>query len=82
MRRGRAPSEDRLVASTGRFGPYGFEEPVSLTRRYTRVSQAAEENAWSRVLVGFHFPRAAAVGLDHGTAIGERVVRRALQPRR
>jgi hypothetical protein len=75
---------DRLTFSlcsyTVRTGTCTDAAPV--TRRYTRVSQAAKENARSRVLVGYHFPHAAQVGLRHGTAIGERVLRDALQPRR
>lgn len=58
------------------------EDDSPLTRHYTRLSQAARENAWSRVLIGYHFRHATTVGLDHGTAIGERVVDRTLRPRR
>lgn len=57
------------------------EDDSPLTRHYTRLSQAARENAWSRVLIGYHFRHATTVGLDHGTAIGERVVGHALRPR-
>lgn len=53
-----------------------------LTRHFTRLSDAAAENARSRVLIGFHFRHATKVGLRHGKAIGDRVVDRALQPRR
>jgi hypothetical protein len=58
------------------------EDDSPLTRHFTRLSQAAEENAWSRVLIGYHFRHATTVGLDHGTAIGERVVAHALASRR
>lgn len=53
-----------------------------LTRDFTRLSQAAAENARSRTLVGFHFRHATTVGLRHGTAIGDRVVDHALELRR
>lgn len=52
-----------------------------LTRHYTRLSQAAAENGRSRILVGFHFRHAVAVGIEHGTAVGDRVVDRTLRPR-
>jgi hypothetical protein len=58
------------------------EDDSPLTRHFTRLSQAAEENAWSRVLIGYHFRHATTVGLDHGTAIGDRVVDHAMAARR
>jgi hypothetical protein len=58
------------------------EDDSPLTRHFTRLSQAAAENAWSLVLIGYHFRHATTVGLDHGTAIGDRVVRHAMAPRR
>lgn len=53
-----------------------------LTRHYTRLSQAAAENARSRVLIGYHFRHATRVGLKHGTAVGDLVVDHALVPLR
>jgi hypothetical protein len=50
-------------------------------RHYTSFSQASDENARSRVLVGFHFTHATTVGVEHGTKIGQRAVQRYLQPR-
>ena len=35
-------------------------------RRYSSFSQAAEENGFSRILVGFHFRRAVDEGIEHG----------------
>jgi vanadium-dependent haloperoxidase-like protein len=44
--------------------------PVS--RSYTSFTQAAEENGFSRILVGFHFRNAVEQGVKHGTRIGDR----------
>jgi PAP2 superfamily len=41
-------------------------------RSYTSFSQAADENAVSRVFVGFHFRNATAEGTVYGRRIGER----------
>lgn len=50
-------------------------------RTYTSLSQAAAENARSRVLIGYHFNHATTVGNKHGYKIGKRTVRHYLQPR-
>ena len=49
-------------------------------RSFTSFSQAAAENADSRVLVGFHFRHATTSGTTHGTKIGRYVVRNLLEP--
>ena len=41
-----------------------------MLRGYRSFSQAAQENASSRVWVGFHFPHASRTGLAHGYRIG------------
>jgi hypothetical protein len=41
-----------------------------VTRSFTSFSQAAAENALSRILVGYHFRNAINQGLQHGTSIG------------
>jgi hypothetical protein len=41
-------------------------------RSYTSFTQAAQENAYSRVLVGFHFRKATDEGTACGRKIGER----------
>lgn len=46
------------------------DKPV--LRSYTSFSQAADENAISRVYVGFHFRNATAEGTAYGRKIGER----------
>ena len=49
-------------------------------RRYRSFSQAAEENALSRILVGFHFRNAVEKGIKHGRKIGSYAVSRYLRP--
>jgi hypothetical protein len=48
-------------------------------RVYSSLSQAAEENAASRVYVGIHFRHAVEEGLQHGRKIGAYAVSRALK---
>ena len=55
-------------------------DPDPVTRRWSSFSQAARENADSRIWIGFHFRRATDVGMDQGTRIGRIVVRSALRP--
>jgi hypothetical protein len=52
----------------------------SVTRSFTSFSQAAAENALSRILVGFHFRHAVESGIAHGRRIGNRAVNRFLLP--
>ncbi len=49
-------------------------------RSYTRFSQAALENAESRIYVGFHFRRAVLLGLDQGRAVGRAVLAGGFRP--
>jgi hypothetical protein len=49
-----------------------------VTRTFGSVADAAEENARSRVLVGFHFTHATIVGLAQGRAVGSYVAANAL----
>jgi hypothetical protein len=51
-----------------------------VVRRYTSLSQAANENGLSRILVGFHFRKAVDDGIEHGRKIGDRAVDRFMQP--
>jgi hypothetical protein len=55
-------------------------DPSSVLRSYTSFSQAATENAYSRVLIGFHFRKAVEEGTAYGRKIGERAVTLYLQP--
>jgi PAP2 superfamily len=57
-------------------------EPGEAIRRYRSFSHAAAENGRSRVLAGIHFGTAVEVGIEHGGAVAERVVERALRPDR
>ena len=49
-------------------------------RHFTRFSQAARENALSRIYVGFHFRDAVRTGTRHGERIGNWTVRRVMRP--
>ena len=52
----------------------------AVTRSFTSFSQAAEENALSRILVGFHFRNAVELGVEHGRLIGDRAVDLFMRP--
>ncbi|MBK8470011.1 MAG: vanadium-dependent haloperoxidase [Candidatus Phosphoribacter sp.] len=54
-------------------------DPSPTLRSFDRFSQAAAENADSRVLVGFHFRHATTSGTTHGLKIGQYVVRNYLE---
>jgi hypothetical protein len=49
-------------------------------RQFTQFSQAANENAVSRIYVGFHFRDAVEVGTRHGRLIGNWTVKSVLRP--
>jgi hypothetical protein len=49
-------------------------------RHFTSFSQAADENAVSRIYVGFHFRDAVETGTRHGEKIGNRAVNHFLRP--
>lgn len=49
-------------------------------RSYNSFSQAAEENAFSRILAGLHFRNATEEGVKHGRQIGNRTVNLFLRP--
>jgi hypothetical protein len=49
-------------------------------RSYESFSQAADENAVSRIYIGIHFRRAVEEGVQHGRRIGQYAVRRFLKP--
>ena len=49
-------------------------------RHFTKFSQAADENAVSRIYVGFHFRDAVETGTNHGEKIGNRAVNHFLRP--
>jgi hypothetical protein len=51
-----------------------------ITRSFTGFSQAAQENADSRVYAGIHFRTACQHGLSQGKQVGRYVFKHALQP--
>jgi hypothetical protein len=57
-------------------------DPSPVLRSYTSFSQAATENAYSRILVGFHFRKAVEEGTAYGRKIGERAATLYLRPER
>lgn len=57
-------------------------DPSPVFRYYSSFSQAAEENAFSRILAGLHFRNAIEEGVKHGRMIGNRTVNLSLRPLR
>ncbi len=57
-------------------------DPSPVLRSYTSFSQAAGENAYSRILIGFHFRKSVEEGTEYGRKIGEAAATRYLQPAR
>jgi hypothetical protein len=47
-------------------------DPSPVLRSYSTFSQAAAENAYSRILIGFHFRKAVEEGTEYGRKIGKR----------
>ena len=47
------------------------DDQTPAMRTYTSFTQAADENAYSRVLIGFHFRKSTEVGTAYGLQIGE-----------
>ncbi|HAB16161.1 MAG TPA: vanadium-dependent haloperoxidase [Verrucomicrobiota bacterium] len=50
--------------------------PTVGPRSFERISDAAKENAFSRMLVGIHFRRACLVGYQQGVKVGNQVIRK------
>jgi hypothetical protein len=55
-------------------------DPTPVLRSYTSFSQAAAENAYSRILIGFHFRKSIEEGTAYGRKIGERAAALYLRP--
>jgi hypothetical protein len=49
----------------------GCNEASQVLRSFSSFSQAAEQNALSRILVGIHFRKACMEGLRHGRRIAQ-----------
>ena len=65
-----------------RIQPSSPKPAAGWTVRFGSFSAAADENARSRILVGFHFRAAVEAGTAHGEKIGRFVVEHALRPLR
>lgn len=71
---------EALVPGRGeRFATTSGSLP-GVTRTFATVASAANENAVSRVYIGFHFRYATEIGLSQGRAVGNYVASHALQP--
>jgi hypothetical protein len=66
---------DEITFTTTSGAPF-----AGITRTYTSLSQAAHENADSRVLAGIHFRTACTDGLKQGDQIGKFVAKHFLHP--
>lgn len=55
-------------------------DAMPIWRSYTTFSQAADENAISRIYAGIHFRHASEEGVKHGRKIGKRAVNLFLRP--
>ena len=55
-------------------------DTAPVLRSYRSLSQAAAENAYSRILVGFHFRESIEEGIKYGGKIGQRAVNLYLRP--
>ena len=55
-------------------------DPSPVLRSYTSFSQAAVENAYSRILIGFHFRKSVEEGTAYGRKIGKRAANLYLRP--
>ena len=55
-------------------------DPTPVFRPYTSFSQAADENAYSRILIGFHFRKSVEEGTEYGRKIGRRAANLYLRP--
>jgi hypothetical protein len=55
-------------------------DPSPVTRSFASFSQAAAENAYSRILIGFHFRKSVEEGTEYGRKIGKRAANLYLRP--
>jgi hypothetical protein len=56
------------------------DDPSPVIRSYSSFSQAANENAVSRIYIGIHFRRAVEEGVRHGQKIAAYAIRRFMKP--
>lgn len=71
--------EALIPGRTGSFAT-GSGSLAGVTRTFSTVAAAAEENALSRVYIGYHFREATTVGIAQGRAVGNYVVEHSLRP--
>jgi PAP2 superfamily len=69
---------DDCSASLPAGSSCGDSSPV--LRSYSTFSEAAAENALSRILIGFHFRKSVEEGTDYGRKIGKRAVNLYFRP--
>ena len=55
-------------------------DAAPILRWYTSFSQAAAENAYSRILIGFHFRKSIEEGTEYGRKIGQRAANLYMRP--
>ena len=55
-------------------------DATPIFRSFTSFSQAAVENAYSRILIGFHFRKSVVEGTEYGRKIGKRAANLYLRP--
>jgi hypothetical protein len=55
-------------------------DPSPVLRSYSSFSQAADENALSRILIGFHFRKSVDEGTEYGRNIGKRATNLYFRP--
>jgi hypothetical protein len=55
-------------------------DPSPVLRSYSSFSQAADENALSRILIGFHFRKSVDEGTEYGRNIGKRATNLYFKP--
>ena len=53
---------------------------ATVYRSYSTFTQAANENAYSRIFIGFHFRKSVEEGTAYGRKIGQRAVNLYLRP--
>ena len=70
-----------FTACSTTVGPgLGCADATPVYRSYSSFSQAADENAVSRIYIGIHFRNAVEDGVRHGRKIAERAVHLFLKP--
>jgi hypothetical protein len=59
-----------------------FTDATPVIRSYSSFSEAADENAVSRIYIGIHFRNAVEEGVRHGRKIADYAVHRFMRPAR